>query len=65
MLYDGPALHAQQECGVCACMNACLGALKHQRTVLHTWVRFSLLIIVIVYQLMLLSAASSHGMASR
>ena len=65
VLYDGLALHMQQECGVCACMDAGLVALNHKHTVLHTCVSFPLLLETLVYYVMLSSATSSHSAALR
>ena len=48
MLYDGLALHAQQECGVCACVDAGLVALKHQHTFLHTYIDYPLLLMAVI-----------------
>ena len=48
VLYDGLALHAQQECGVCACVDAGLVALKHQHTFLHTYINYPLLLMAVI-----------------
>ena len=63
VLYDGLALHAQKESGVCACVNACLVALNHKHTVLHTCIRLPLLSMVCMSSIVLHSATSSHAAA--
>ena len=63
MLDDGLALHAQQECGVCARMDACLVALNDKHTILHTCVIFPSLLMVVMRNVMLHSATLSHGTA--
>ena len=63
VLNDGLALHAQQECGVCACMDACLVALNDKHTVLHTCVSFPLLVMTVMHYIMHPNATSSRGAA--